>query len=53
MGLKAESKRLMETAGVPLVPGYHGADQDSRLLKAEADRIVAVTAEAIGEILGA
>lgn len=39
MGLKAESKRLMETAGVPLVPGYHGADQDSRLLKAEADRI--------------
>jgi 3-methylcrotonyl-CoA carboxylase alpha subunit len=25
MGLKAESKRLMETAGVPLVPGYHGA----------------------------
>ena len=28
MGLKAESKRLMEKAGVPLVPGYHGADQD-------------------------
>jgi len=28
MGLKAESKRLMEQAGVPLVPGYHGADQD-------------------------
>ncbi|MDM7457136.1 MAG: biotin carboxylase N-terminal domain-containing protein, partial [Tepidimonas sp.] len=39
MGLKAESKRLMEAAGVPLVPGYHGADQDARLLKAEADRI--------------
>jgi len=39
MGLKAESKRLMESAGVPLVPGYHGADQDARLLKAEADRI--------------
>ena len=39
MGLKAESKRLMEAAGVPLVPGYHGADQDPALLKAEAVRI--------------
>jgi 3-methylcrotonyl-CoA carboxylase alpha subunit len=39
MGLKAESKRLMEKAGVPLVPGYHGADQDSKLLQHEADRI--------------
>ena len=39
MGLKAESKRLMEQAGVPLVPGYHGADQSPALLKAEADRI--------------
>ncbi len=39
MGLKAESKQLMERAGVPLVPGYHGADQDPALLKREADRI--------------
>ncbi|MBK6868218.1 MAG: acetyl/propionyl/methylcrotonyl-CoA carboxylase subunit alpha [Burkholderiales bacterium] len=39
MGLKAESKRLMEAAGVPLVPGYHGADQSPELLKKEADRI--------------
>ncbi len=39
MGLKAESKRLMESAGVPLVPGYHGADQDPAMLKHEADRI--------------
>jgi 3-methylcrotonyl-CoA carboxylase alpha subunit len=39
MGLKAESKRLMEAAKVPLVPGYHGADQDPALLKKEADRI--------------
>lgn len=39
MGLKAESKRLMEKAGVPLVPGYHGADQSPELLKSEADRI--------------
>ncbi|MDP2370123.1 biotin carboxylase N-terminal domain-containing protein [Rhodoferax sp.] len=39
MGLKAESKRLMEKAGVPLVPGYHGSDQDPALLKREADDI--------------
>ena len=39
MGLKAESKQLMERAGVPLVPGYHGASQDKALLAAEADRI--------------
>ena len=39
MGLKAESKQLMEKAGVPLVPGYHGAAQDPALLKREADRI--------------
>ncbi len=39
MGLKAESKRLMALAGVPLVPGYHGADQDPALLQREADTI--------------
>jgi len=39
MGLKAESKQLMEKAGVRLVPGYHGADQDPALLRREADRI--------------
>ena len=39
MGLKAESKQLMEKAGVPLVPGYHGAEQDPGLLKREAARI--------------
>ena len=39
MGLKAESKQLMEKAGVPLVPGYHGAGQDAEMLKREADRI--------------
>jgi 3-methylcrotonyl-CoA carboxylase alpha subunit len=39
MGLKAESKQLMEKAGVPLVPGYHGADQNPDLLQREADRI--------------
>ena len=39
MGLKAESKQLMEKAGVPLVPGYHAANQDAVLLKKEAGRI--------------
>jgi 3-methylcrotonyl-CoA carboxylase alpha subunit len=39
MGSKSESKRLMEKAGVPLVPGYHGEDQSERVLAAEAKRI--------------
>ncbi len=39
MGLKAASKQLMEKAGVPLVPGYHGADQSPALLASEAKRI--------------
>jgi 3-methylcrotonyl-CoA carboxylase alpha subunit len=39
MGLKAESKQLMAQAGVPLVPGYHGADQDPARLQREADAI--------------
>ena len=39
MGLKAASKQLMEKAGVPLVPGYHGADQTPALLVEEAKRI--------------
>ncbi|MGC2856463.1 acetyl/propionyl/methylcrotonyl-CoA carboxylase subunit alpha [Novispirillum sp. DQ9] len=39
MGSKSESKRIMEAAGVPLVPGYHGADQDDALLAREAERI--------------
>jgi 3-methylcrotonyl-CoA carboxylase alpha subunit len=36
MGLKAESKQLMEKAGVPLVPGYHGANQDAAFLQTQA-----------------
>ncbi len=39
MGLKAESKRLMAKAGVPLVPGYHGTDQAPDFLRGEADAI--------------
>ena len=37
MGLKAESKQRMQQAGLPLVPGYHGADQNPQLLQREAD----------------
>src|SRR5215469_11916094 len=32
MGSKSGSKALMEKAGVPLVPGYHGEDQDDATL---------------------
>lgn len=39
MGSKSAAKQLMEGANVPLVPGYHGDDQDPSLLQAEADRI--------------
>ena len=39
MGDKAAAKRLMEKAGVPLVPGYHGEKQDPGLLEQEAARI--------------
>lgn len=39
MGSKSAAKALMEKAGVPLVPGYHGDDQDAALLRQEADRI--------------
>ncbi|EAR51179.1 methylcrotonyl-CoA carboxylase, alpha subunit [Oceanicola granulosus HTCC2516] len=39
MGLKDAAKALMEEAGVPVVPGYHGADQDPERLAAEAGRI--------------
>ncbi|MCG6203615.1 acetyl-CoA carboxylase biotin carboxylase subunit [Rhodopseudomonas sp. HC1] len=39
MGSKSGSKALMEKAGVPLVPGYHGAAQDDATLGAAADKI--------------
>jgi 3-methylcrotonyl-CoA carboxylase alpha subunit len=39
MGLKAEAKQKMSQAGVPLVPGYHGAAQDSATLQREADAV--------------
>ena len=39
MGLKDAAKALMEQAGVPVVPGYHGANQDPGVLKCEAEKI--------------
>lgn len=39
MGDKSAAKARMANAGVPLVPGYHGDDQDDGLLRREADAI--------------
>ena len=39
MGGKSESKVLMAAAGVPLVPGYHGQEQDEATLLTEAKKI--------------
>ena len=39
MGLKDAAKTLMDDAGVPITPGYHGKDQDPKLLKAKAGMI--------------
>ena len=39
MGLKDAAKKLMEEAGVPVVPGYHGDNQDDAFLAGEADKI--------------
>ncbi|MDX1781202.1 MAG: acetyl/propionyl/methylcrotonyl-CoA carboxylase subunit alpha [Thalassovita sp.] len=39
MGLKDAAKVLMEEAGVPVVPGYHGANQDPEHLSGAADTI--------------
>ncbi|MFY2057427.1 acetyl/propionyl/methylcrotonyl-CoA carboxylase subunit alpha [Achromobacter xylosoxidans] len=39
MGSKSAAKSLMEKAGVPLVPGYHGDNQEPQFLKEQADAI--------------
>ena len=39
MGLKDAAKALMERAGVPVVPGYHGDRQDPGFLTEQADNI--------------
>jgi 3-methylcrotonyl-CoA carboxylase alpha subunit len=39
MGSKAESKKIMEAAKVPIVPGYHGESKDPAVLLKESKRI--------------
>ena len=39
MGLKDRAKALMEKAGVPVVPGYHGDRQEPKFLKEKAYEI--------------
>lgn len=39
MGSKSAAKQLMEKANVPLVPGYHGDQQDEDFLQGQADKI--------------
>jgi 3-methylcrotonyl-CoA carboxylase alpha subunit len=39
MGSKSAAKNIMGKAGVPLVPGYHGDEQDPALLQKQADGI--------------
>ncbi|MBD3221409.1 acetyl-CoA carboxylase biotin carboxylase subunit [bacterium] len=39
MGNKSRAKELMEKADVPMLPGYHGVDQDPERLREEAERI--------------
>jgi len=38
MGSKSAAKVIMEKAGVPLVPGYHGDDQSPETLRIEAEK---------------
>lgn len=37
MGSKSAAKQIMQKAGVPLVPGYHGDDQDPELIRKSAN----------------
>ena len=39
MGSKSAAKKIMAKAGVPLIPGYHGDNQDPKTLKKEADSL--------------
>ena len=39
MGLKNSAKSLMEKEGIPVVPGYHGLDQSTKILSSEAMKI--------------
>ena len=39
MGSKSAAKTIMQQAGIPLVPGYHGDNQDETFLLGEAEKI--------------
>ncbi|MBL8517645.1 MAG: acetyl/propionyl/methylcrotonyl-CoA carboxylase subunit alpha [Betaproteobacteria bacterium] len=39
MGLKDQAKKIMQAAGVPVVPGYHGDSQDPTFLHQQAESI--------------
>ena len=39
MGSKSAAKEIMKGAGVPLVPGYHGENQEPAFLRREAERL--------------
>ncbi|KAJ3368399.1 Methylcrotonoyl-CoA carboxylase subunit alpha, mitochondrial [Allomyces arbusculus] len=39
MGSKSESKKIMQAAEVPVVPGYHGDNQDPAFLKEQCGKI--------------
>lgn len=39
MGSKSAAKQIMQEASVPLLPGYHGGDQDEATLKEAADNM--------------
>ena len=39
MGSKSAAKTIMQQAGIPLVPGYHGDNQDETFLLGEAKKI--------------
>jgi 3-methylcrotonyl-CoA carboxylase alpha subunit len=39
MGLKSSAKALMQKAGVPVVPGYHGDNQNPKFLREKAYEI--------------
>jgi len=39
MGSKSEAKQIMEAAGVPILPGFHGAESNAEILLSESKRI--------------
>jgi 3-methylcrotonyl-CoA carboxylase alpha subunit len=39
MGNKSRAKEIMADAGVPMLPGYHGVDQDDQVLAAAAEEV--------------